>query len=275
MPHQQRQQSQASHDDTTLHTSTSSPTARAIVAAFAALSISHGTALDSAQAHSASDQKAGPIEREESPQVITSRLLERPISLEVRSASLEQIVGALSASVGLPIEALWDSPRFPGGLSPQTEISFSATKLPLRAALERLADQITGSDNSVTWQVLQDGRLQFGTKESLNQYKERRIYDVQDLLFQYPNFSNAPKFDMNAALQQGRGGGGSAIIGDPGESKDALRSKTSAAESLKALLLTTVEADQWQENGGSGGSIQMFRNSFIINAAPYVHRALR
>lgn len=244
--------------------------ARSIAAGVAALGLSHPTP---AEAHAEAAPTTPITERTQTPRAATYDLMRAPVSIEMQSGTLEQVLAHLSHLSRIPIEVLWASPRFPNGLSRDTELSFAATNLPLAAALDRLATQLSGADDSITWQVLEDGRLQFGIKESLNRFQERKIYRIDDLAFNHPQFANAPEFDLNGALQQGRGGGGGSIIGDPKD--DTPRALPSDGQmTLQELITNTIEQEQWRVNGGSAGFIQTFQSSLIITAPPYIHRQL-
>lgn len=207
------------------------------------------------------------------PRAETQMLLEKRITLDVKGLPLSDVVGAMSAMSGAKIEALWRGPREPNGLDGEMEIDLAVTDTTLVRALEKLAEKISTEEAPVTWQIREDGRLQFGVKESLNRTQELRLYPIGDLLAELPTFANAPKFDLNGALQQGRGGGSGQIIGDVGE--DAPRTQRGdVAEKLKDIIAASVEPDQWNDAGGTGGSIRIYNDVFLVRAAPYIHRAL-
>ena len=243
---------------------------RSIAAGVAALGVSQSTPAEA----NAEVAPTTPITaRAQTPRAATYDLMKTPVTIAMESGTLEQAVAYLSHLSRAPIEVLWESPRFPNGLSRDTELSFAATNLSLATALDRLAVQLSDADGTITWQVLEDGRLQFGTKESLNRFQERKIYSIEDLVFNHPQFANAPTFDLNGAMQQGRGGGGGSIIGEPKD--DAPRALPSDGQmTLQELITNTIEQEQWRVNGGSAGFIQIFQSSLIITAPPYIHRQL-
>jgi hypothetical protein len=163
----------------------------------------------------------------------------------------------------------------PSGISPDAEINIPDKSITIRQGLDLISEQLSQAGTPTTWQVLEDGRLQIGSKESLDRYQETKIYEIADLLAATPTFANAPDFNINAALQQGiSGNGGGAIIGDPVRSEAERAATRADSGQLTDLIRQVIEPDQWIENGGSGGSIREFRGALIIKAAPYVHRAL-
>src|SRR5690606_7280790 len=40
------------------------------------------------------------------------------------------------------------------------------------------------------------------------------------------------------------------------------------------LITTFVEPEQWQDNGGDGGTIRYFQGTLIVNAPDYIHRQI-
>jgi hypothetical protein len=199
--------------------------------------------------------------------------MERRLTLEVSDYPLSDLVRTVSELGGVAIEALW-TPAGSAGLQREQEVTIALRNITIREALERIGRVVESESGETTWQVLSNGRLQFGAKESLDRFQERRIYDLRDAANEAPLFLGAPRFNFNGALDQGRGGGG-AIIGEPREGAEGVRrTNEEGLESLKEVILETVEPQQWVEQGGSGGSIRFYNGTMIVRAAPYVHRAL-
>lgn len=245
-------------------------TARAIALGFIAV-VAGGSSLE---AH-------GPtaptplVERELDPRGQTLKLMEKRVSLQTAGSSLESILDAIATLSGVKIEGLWSSVGGDGGLVRDQELAMTLTNVTVRAALDKLAERLesASSGGPTTWQVLSDGRLQFGTKARLDRYQELRSYDLRDVAGDTPQFLGAPKFNFNAALEQGRGNGGS-IIGESQAGERRRSSKGDELEKMRELLLDTVESEQWVERGGSGGTIRIYNGTMLVRAAPYVHRAL-
>ena len=104
-----------------------------------------------------------------------------------------------------------------------------------------------------------------------------QLYDVRDLLYEVPNFSAVPSLDLDQILQQssssGGGGGGSIFADDDTGGGDA-RSEAALAQELIDLVITNIESEQWEDNGGDGASIRYYRGSLIVNGPDYIHRQL-
>ena len=254
-------------DQETLNGSSFGDAARVVAASVAALLVGVGTA-------EASEPKGVTpiVSKSLTPREATAALMEKRITLESRGSTLEDTLAALGAMAGVKIEPLWEPQGASVGLKKDLELEVSLQNVTTRAALERIAEIVGREGEPTTWQVLPDGRLQFGTKASLDRFQERRIYDVRDLGGATPQFLGAPRFNFNGALQQG--GGGGSIIGEPEDREVGRRSEQDTFQTIKELIQETIESDQWIERGGSGGSIRFYNGTFIVVAAPYVHRAL-
>lgn len=213
------------------------------------------------------------VAREPSTRAETTLLLERRLTIDTTPLPLEQLLGAVASLSGVKIEVLWEGSNYPNGLARDFELGLTARGVTVRGALERIAAALEREGRPSTWQILQDGRLQFGTKESLNRFQERRIIDPRDLTTEAPRFDGAPDFNLNGALTQGSGGGGS-IIGDPRENSTPRRTTQDGLERMKEIIVDTVEPEQWIEAGGSGGSIRIYNGMLLIQAAPYILRGL-
>lgn len=214
------------------------------------------------------------VAREPSSRAETTLLLERRLTIDTTPLPLEQLLGAVTSLSGVKIEVLWEGSNYPNGLARDFELGLTARSVTVRGVLERIAAVLEREGRPSTWQILQDGRLQFGTKESLNRFQERRIIDLRDLTTEAPRFDGAPDFNLNGALTQRSGGGGGSIIGDPREDSTPRRTTQDGLERMKEIIIETVEPEQWVEAGGSGGSIRIYNGTLLIQAAPYILRGL-
>lgn len=215
------------------------------------------------------------------PKSATLANLQKRISFQAEGARLEAVMETLGILTGQPIETLWESKETEGssgsspGLHRDLEITVSAKNLTFRSVLDALCRNRSFGELACSWQVLDDGTLQFGSKEDLNRYSEIKIYDVRDLLFRVRDFTNAPQLDLNQAMQQGKGGGGGSIFqNSSAPSTTDVPSKESMDELIR-LLMDFVEPEQWKERGGNGASIQVFNGNLLIQAPGYIHRQLQ
>lgn len=220
--------------------------------------------------------------------------LMRPISRDFTDARVEDVLRYFADETGVRIEPLWkDDITGIVGLDKEKTITISfKDQNGLRAleqVLEKAGDE-TGQNprETATWQMTDYGSMQVSTRERLNKYKRVEIYDIKDLLFVIPVHNDAPQIDLQQVLQSGGGGGRGGGGGGGGRSpfgnnnqnrqretpEQAEQRRTQSAERLRSILTTTAEKDQWEDSGGTGGTITYFEGNFIINAPDYMHRAV-
>ena len=142
-------------------------------------------------------------------------------------------------------------------------------------------------DETLIYQAVA-GVLEVLTREKANRLTKTRIYDVNDLLLVIPKFTNAPSFDLNAALSNteaggsgtgSRGGGGSGssqgiFDEDDNEDEELPKSRGERGEDLAQLIRDSIESDIWAAHGGLYSSIKYFDGRLVIKAPQYVHEQI-
>lgn len=225
------------------------------------------------------------------PQRDTLIRLMKPVTIELKDQRLEDVIKFISELTGAEIDSMWLTDREQIGMDKEFQVSLKANGISALSLLERVLDMSTSDTtgaHGMTWQMSDGGALQIGPRERLNKFRRVELYDINDMLMEIPDFTNAPQFDLNNVLQGsgGRGGGGSSQSpfqqnngrggNQPGQGVNGQQGTTKAdrAEALKNLIIGLVEPDQWVENGYEAASIKYYQNVFIVNAPDYVHRAL-
>src|SRR6185295_2710283 len=207
----------------------------------------------------------------------------RPTTIEFKEQRLEEVLNFIIELTGADVEVMWGDDKNTTGLEKETQINLKATNVSALVLLERVLDKAgggSGTANSNGWQMTESGTLQVGPKERLNAYRRVELYPISDLLQDLPDYTNAPDFDLQSVLQNrgGRGGGGggsqSPFRDNNSQGKGPTKPMEERAEDLKKILIGLVETEQWQDNGGSGASIQYYQGQFLVNAPDYVHRQL-
>jgi len=214
------------------------------------------------------------------PGAATLTKLSRAITIEFTGNKLEDVLAFIRDASGVTMEILWIDDKSSTGLDKEVEITLSARNMTLLQLLEKVLDKAANKNTgqSATWQFVDGGTLQIGTRDRLNVSKKLVIYDINDLLFEITDKTNAPTFDIQSAFQAGGGGGGggqSPIQQQNNNNNDfSPTRREDKAREIVRLITSLVETDQWQDNGGEGGSITYWQGTLLVNAPDYIHRQL-
>ena len=161
-----------------------------------------------------------------------------------------------------------------------TPINIRLRAVSMRKVLNLLLSEASGGD-SLAWYVDQ-GVVEITTKELADKKMYTRIYPVDDLLMEVPDFDNAPDFSLQSTTEQGQGGRGGGGGGGRGlfenadqsrKDKDVSKTKTERGEELVALIKELVSPEVWVDGGGSA-QIRYFNGNLIVTAPRSVHEAI-
>jgi hypothetical protein len=205
--------------------------------------------------------------------------LMRPISLDQADTRLEDILAFIKDFSGAPLEPLWADDRNPEGLDRDKLVTVRVNNVTVLALLERVLAQAADGDlDENTWQLTEFGDVHLGPKSRLNRFKRVEIYDINDLLIELPTYDEVPLIDLQSVLQSsgGRGGGGgqSPFRDDQQQDDQDRQLREDKAQEIIDLIVQIVEPEQWQDGGGTGGSIRFWQGTLIVNAPDYMHRQL-
>ncbi|MEM1072051.1 MAG: hypothetical protein AAGB48_11105 [Planctomycetota bacterium] len=200
----------------------------------------------------------------------------RPITLDVTDQRLEDVITFITDFTGAQIEARYIDDRSPEGLDPESLITIDARNMSTLRLLELVVEQAArDSFDGATWQFTPWGSVEVGLKSTLNRRQRVQIYDISDLLLVLPDYEDAPEIDLQSVLQSSQGGGGGqSPFDDSGGEDDEERDLEERRNNVIDLIQSIVEPDQWQANGGDGGSIRIYQNALVVRAADYMHRQI-
>ncbi len=232
---------------------------------------------DAARGLNVSTLRAAPVH----PGTQTLMKLMRTVTIEFKDNTLEDCMKFLHDVTGVDMEIFWIDDKNGTGLAKDTQINVTVKNLTALALLEKVLDK-SGNElaggGGATWQLTDGGSLQIGTKDRLNKFRRLEIYDISDMLFQTTNKTNVPQFDLQQAFQGSAGGGGgggggqSPFNNQNNQNQDNIPSREEQAKTIRTLITSLVETDQWSDNGGDGGSITYWQGTLLINAPDYMHR---
>lgn len=171
------------------------------------------------------------------------------------------------------------------GIGKDTLINAKLRSVSLRKVLN-LVLQEAGEGDILTYYV-DGGVIEITTREIADSQMITRIYPIEDLIMDIPDFTDAPDFNIsnNNTGTSGRGGGGGGggggnLFGGNGGGggggpggDDAGMTRLERAEALIDVIVSTIQPDIWQVNGGKA-AIRFFNGSLIVTAPRSVHEAL-
>jgi hypothetical protein len=212
------------------------------------------------------------------PQRDTLAKLMRPIVVEFKDQRLEDVFAFIGSTTGADLAVFWadDSGE---GLNKDMLITLKSrgrSGLDIIEAVIKKIDmsgEITGGSQ---WQMADSGEIEIGPKARLNATTRLELYPIKDLLTDVPDFVDAPSFDLNSVLSGANGGGGGQSPFQSQGSTSALTttSDIEKADQLIAIVVKSIESEQWEQNAGTGATIQYYQGSLMVKGPDYIHRQL-
>lgn len=169
------------------------------------------------------------------------------------------------------------------GIGRDVPINLRLHHVTVRKALEMMLSEAGG--DAIGYEVDQ-GVVDITTREEIDSHLVTRVYPVQDLIMEIPDFIDAPDFSLNSTSNNSTqnpgsgnsnsagssGGGGNSIFnGSPGKEKVTTREER--AQALVELIMAVVQPECWAENGGKS-AIRYFNGSLIVTAPRSVQLAI-
>jgi uncharacterized membrane protein YgcG len=182
------------------------------------------------------------------------------------------------------------------GITRDTPVTLRLRSIPVRKALQMVLSEAGGGDK-LTYDM-DDGVLEVTTTELADQRMFTKVYPVEDLIMDIPDFTDAPVFDLSSLSQQsqqmgqqagmggmggaggggggqqgGLFGGGSGGSGGSSQKEAPGKTKQERAQDLMDLIRSVVQPEVWQENGGKA-AIRYFNGNLIVTAPRSVQEAI-
>lgn len=159
------------------------------------------------------------------------------------------------------------------GVTKDSLVSLKLTNVPAETLLDRVLRKVsTDQFSTANWWV-ENGVLTIASDEALRKNRSLVIYNIQDLLFDIPDYTTVPEIDLTTVLQQGEGGGQSPFQEDE-EDEDARPTRQERIDRIIAILQENVDFEGWRDNGGETGTLQELNGSLIITNTPRNHREI-
>jgi uncharacterized membrane protein YgcG len=163
------------------------------------------------------------------------------------------------------------------GVGKDTVVNLRLRSVSMRKVLTLLLSEASGGGPLLTFYAA-DGVIEITTREIADRQMFTRVYPIQDLIMEVPDFVG-PDFNItqaNTGGGRGGGGGGQSIFGGGGASSndsDQVMTRAERAQQLIDVITETIQPDIWATNGGTA-AIRFFNGNLIVTAPRSVHEAL-
>jgi uncharacterized membrane protein YgcG len=166
------------------------------------------------------------------------------------------------------------------GVGKDAQVNVKLRSVTLRKVLDLVVSE-AGAGSALTYYIDQ-GVIEVTTRELADKDQFTRVYPIQDLIVEVPDFVG-PDFNITnnnsgGGGRGGGGGGGSSIFGggsggSGGSQDEKTMTRAERADALIEVITSTIQPEIWQVNGGSA-AIRFFNGSLIVTAPRSVHEAL-
>lgn len=208
---------------------------------------------------------------------VLAQINSNKIPLDLTDNRFEDVLKFIAQVTQLSIDPDWES-LAAVGVEKDTPVTLKLqNKVTVQAALERVLAKVSKDQYARAGWAVADGGVVVGSEESLRKTKVLVIYNIQDLLFQIPNYRQVPQIDLQNVLQSNQGGGGgqspfSNANDQPNQDDPAARERR--IRQIIDILYANVDFEGWKDNGGETGSMQELNGSLIITQTPRNHREI-
>ncbi|MEM1167210.1 MAG: hypothetical protein AAGI30_13080 [Planctomycetota bacterium] len=201
------------------------------------------------------------------------------ITIQADDITLEDLFAAIEQTTGARLEPLWQEDRAPG-LERDARVSVDAENRAAFTIIERVLENTQLSFDENNWQFTPEGELEMGPESRLVRRAYLTVYDVADLIYDAPDFTDAPEVDVETQGGGGGGAGGGGNIfgggGGGGGEEDEFEEEEDQLERLEDLvdlIQGSVEPEHWLEAGGRA-TIRIWNRQLLIRAAPFIQRKI-
>jgi hypothetical protein len=158
------------------------------------------------------------------------------------------------------------------GIGRDTTINVRLRSVTLRKVLRTMLTE-AGTGNLLTFYI-DENVIEITTRELADQQLFTKVYPVEDLLMEVPDFDQPPSFQLNQASSGGRGGSsGQSIFSGNTNNNNATVTRANRAQELIDTIQAIVQPEIWNVAGGPA-AIRFWNGSLIVTAPRSVHEAL-
>jgi type II secretory pathway component GspD/PulD (secretin) len=205
---------------------------------------------------------------------VRAELATKRIPASFTDNTLEDVIEFIATVTNLNVDVDWDS-LSDVGVNRDTRVSLSLQPLPAETVLNRVLEKVSPDRFSRANWAVNDGVLVIASDSALRKNTFIVIYDVRDLLYQIPSFTEFPQLDLDSVLNQQGGGGTGSIFQQTEQASEGDRlTRQELLDRLLEIIQTNVDFEGWRENGGDTGIVQELNDNLIITNTARNHLAI-
>jgi general secretion pathway protein D len=217
---------------------------------------------------------------------IQAQLDRRLPELHFNANSFSDVIDFLRDVTGANIYVDWPALER-ASISRDAPVTARLRDIKFSKALELVFKSVEGEDDDhKLGYTVDEGVITISTRKELNKNVATRRYDINDLLFVAPDYTNAPSLDLSNNNSQSAGGGGG---GGGGGSQNAFQNantqnvgtdeanqRQERIEEIKKYIIDNVAPATWKDNGGDVGNISSspLRAVLLITQTPENHHQI-
>jgi hypothetical protein len=210
------------------------------------------------------------------------RSLDKPLpEIRFNGTSFSDCIDFLTDASGVNVVVDWKALEA-AKVTKDTPITLRlSSAVRLRKVMTLVLDQAAGA--GVLTYYVDQGVLQITSQDAEDKLLVTRLYPIQDLLFQAPDYNNAPNLDLtqNGGNQTAGGGGGGGsgsgnlFTNTSGNSTgvNTATTRQERADEIIKLITDTIRPELWKVNGGNC-TISFVRGNLVVSAPRSVQEQL-
>lgn len=205
---------------------------------------------------------------------VLNTMATKKLPADFAANKLEDVLTYIQQLTQVNMDVEWDTLEAMN-VRKDTPITLKLSPMPASTLLDRvLAKAVPDQFSRIGWTV-DRGVLTIASQEQLNKNRTLVIYNIQDLLFEIPDYIEVPEIDLNSVLQQSQGGGGgnSPFRNDQGQQRER-PDRQERIRQIQDIITANVDFEGWRDNGGETGTMQELNGSLIITNTPKNHREI-
>lgn len=217
--------------------------------------------------------------------VVSQQLSTRLPELNFQGVTLADAIDFMRDVSGANITVNWKALEG-AGIARDAQINLHLNGITLRKAMEMVLTEASGGD-TLSY-VVDQGVIEITTRDLADHMMVTRVYPVEDLIMEIPDFTDAPQFSLDASQNQGNTGGGGSSTGGVSQGGVSnqlftgtgvtgntlpVKTKEQRAQDLVQLIEAVVSPDIWKDNGGTA-SIRYYNGMLVVTAPRAVQEAI-